>query len=222
MDTETTGFDPANGDRIVEIGAVEVIDGLRTGREFHKFINPCRNVPQAAVDVHGLTEEFLRDKPMFDEIVGEFLDFIGDDELIAHNADFDFKFINAEFAKLGLPPLAPGRKIDTLEIAKTKFPGSPASLDALCRRFGISLTARDKHGALIDSILLADVYLELSGGRQRTFDLGLQDSGDTSSTVQIIARPRRSVKVTAPSEAELAAHAEMVKNLKNPVWKAAS
>lgn len=223
LDTETTGFDPANGDRIVEIGAVELIDGLRTGREFHVYINPERNVPQDAVDVHGLTTEFLRDQPTFAEIVDDLIDFLGEDtDLIAHNAGFDAKFLRSEFSKLGIPPIAGERFIDSLEIAKQKFPGAQNNLDALCRRFGISLASRDKHGALIDARLLGDVFLELSGGRQRTLDLGLAAAETASADSLAAPRSRRPARVIEPSPEELAAHAAMVQGLKNALWGTAA
>lgn len=166
LDTETTGFEPSEGHRIVEIGAVELFNHLPTGENFHVYINPERAMPAEAFAVHGLGDDFLRDKPKFRAIGQGFLDFIGDARLIIHNAAFDMKFLNAELGWAGLPALEWARATDTLAIARSKFPGSPASLDALCRRFGIDNSRRDKHGALLDSELLAEVYLELIGGRQ--------------------------------------------------------
>ena len=166
LDTETTGFDPETGDRIVEIGAVELLNHVATGRVYHQYINPERSMPQGAFEVHGLGDDFLKDFPVFNEVGQAFLDFIGDAPLVIHNATFDMKFLNAELAAIGLPLLPPERAVDTLAIARSKFPGSPASLDALCRRFGVSNAARTKHGALLDSEILAEVYLELIGGRQ--------------------------------------------------------
>ena len=166
LDTETTGFEPGEGDRIVEIGAAELFNHLPTGRTYHQYINPKRNMPEAAFNVHGLSEEFLSDKPVFKDIAQEFIDFIKDSKLVIHNASFDMKFLNAELGWINRPALPMHQAIDTLAIARRKFPGSPASLDALCRRFGIDNSSRTLHGALLDSEILAEVYLELVGGRQ--------------------------------------------------------
>ena len=167
LDTETTGFDPATGDRIVEIGAVELMNHLPTGRSFHVYINPERAMPKEAFEVHGLGDDFLRDKPKFAEIAQDFIDFIGDDaKLVIHNAQFDMKFLNAELKTVGRPIMPYSRAVDTLEIARNKFPGAQNSLDALCRRFRIDNSNRTLHGALLDSELLAEVYLALQGGRQ--------------------------------------------------------
>ena len=166
MDTETTGLDPAEGHRIVEIGAVELLNHLPTGRFYHQYINPERDMPAEAFAVHGLSAERLAREPVFAAVAEAFLAFIGDAPLIIHNAAFDMKFLNAEVSALGLPPLPAERAVDTLAIARRRFPGSPAGLDALCRRFGVDNSAREKHGALLDSELLAEVYLELIGGRQ--------------------------------------------------------
>ncbi len=167
LDTETTGFDPATGDRIVEIGAVELINHQPTGRTFHVYINPERAMPKEAFEVHGLGDDFLRDKPKFAEIAQDFIDFIGDDaKLVIHNAQFDMKFLNAELKTVGRPIMPYSRAVDTLEIARNKFPGAQNSLDALCRRFRIDNSNRTLHGALLDSELLAEVYLALQGGRQ--------------------------------------------------------
>ncbi len=167
LDTETTGFDPATGDRIVEIGAVELINHLPTGRTFHVYINPERAMPKEAFEVHGLGDDYLRDKPKFAEIAQDFIDFIGDDaKLVIHNAQFDMKFLNAELKTVGRPIMPYSRAVDTLEIARNKFPGAQNSLDALCRRFRIDNSNRTLHGALLDSELLAEVYLALQGGRQ--------------------------------------------------------
>ena len=177
LDTETTGLDPTTGDRIVEIGAVELLNHLPTGKTFHKYLNPERNMPEEAQAVHGLTEEFLKDKPVFSQIVDDFLTFIKDSKLVIHNASFDMKFINAELVLVGKTTLPIDIAIDTLGIARKKYPGSPASLDALCRRFNIDNSARTLHGALLDSEILAEVYLELIGGRQP--DFGLSDAYNT-------------------------------------------
>ncbi len=187
LDTETTGFEPSEGHRIVEIGAVELFNHLPTGRTYHQYINPKRAMPTAAFDVHGLGDDFLRDKPEFASIAAQFLAFIADAPLVIHNASFDMKFINHELKAAGLMPLPMNRAVDTLIIARNKFPGSPASLDALCRRFGVDNSAREKHGALLDSEILAEVYLELVGGRQPDFVLNtvaqqadLSDPSDTT------------------------------------------
>jgi len=170
-DTETTGFDPLAGDRIVEIGAVELNQHLPTGRVYHQYVNPERDMPAGAFEVHGLSISFLKDFPTFRDIASEFIDFVGDATLIAHNAKFDMKFINAELKKVGLPEVPLNQSLDTLEIARKKFPGAQNSLDALCRRFNIDNSGRQKHGALLDSEILAEVYLELVGGRQPDFSL---------------------------------------------------
>lgn len=179
LDTETTGFDPGAGDRIVEIGAVELNRHIPTGRTYHQYINPDRAMPDEAFQVHGLGDDFLRDKPKFAAIGQAFLDFIGDAKLVIHNAAFDIKFLNAELGWMKLPAIPWDQAIDTLEIARRKFPGSPASLDALCRRFNIDNSSRTLHGALLDSEILAEVYLELIGGRQP--DFALASSGRTAS-----------------------------------------
>ncbi len=179
LDTETTGFEPESGDRIVEIGAVELINHMPTGATYHQYINPQRAMPKGAFEVHGLGDEFLADKPVFAAIAQEFLNFIGDSKLVIHNAAFDMKFLNAELKKVNLLPLPWEQAIDTLAIARKKYPGSPASLDALCRRFGIDNAARTLHGALLDSEILAEVYLELIGGRQP--DLVLQSEVSPSA-----------------------------------------
>lgn len=171
LDTETTGLDPATGDRIVEIGAVELLNGVPTGANYHVYINPERDMPEGAFRVHGLSTEFLKGHPVFHAIATEFSAFIGDDRLVIHNAEFDVKFINAEFARLDLAPLAADRILDTLALARRKHPNSGNSLDALCVRYGVDASRRKKHGALLDAELLAEVYVELSGGRQTTFTL---------------------------------------------------
>ncbi len=181
LDTETTGFDPATGDRIVEIGCVELIDHLPTGRSFQAYLNPERPVPIETQRVHGLTDEFLADKPLFAHIVEEFLEFLGDAPLVIHNASFDLKFVNSELHRIGRAPLHPTRAIDTIEIAKSKIPGARYSLDELCRRFGIDLTARAKHGALLDAELTARVYLELVGGRQTKLVLAPRDGEEIAA-----------------------------------------
>ena len=192
LDTETTGFDPESGDRIVEIGAVELEGHMPTGRTYHQYINPERSMPKEAFEVHGLGDDFLRDKPKFAEIGQAFLDFVGDAKMVIHNAAFDMKFLNAELGWMNLPKLPYDQAIDTLEIARRKFPGSPASLDALCRRFSIDNSARTLHGALLDSEILAEVYLELIGGRQPGLVLSSTEQtvvGTTEDTWTIPPRP---------------------------------
>ncbi len=183
LDTETTGFEPGEGDRIVEIGAVELWNHVATGKTYHQYINPERSMPQAAFEVHGLGDDFLRDKPVFADIAQAFVDFIGDAKLVIHNAAFDMKFLNAELGWVKRPALPMDQAIDTLMIARKKFPGSPASLDALCRRFGIDNSSRTLHGALLDSEILAEVYLELIGGKQPDFGLSTssQNTKDDAS-----------------------------------------
>lgn len=214
LDTETTGFDPETGDRIVEIGAVELFNHVATGRTFHQYINPQRAMPQDAFEVHGLGDDFLADKPVFAAIGREFVDFIGDARLVIHNAAFDMKFINAELRMMGLASIPFDRAVDTLAIARQKFPGSPASLDALCRRFGIDNSARTLHGALLDSEILAEVYLELIGGRQPDFALSLTNDrrDDTDDTVWRVP-PRPRVLPPRLSDEERAAHAAFVARL---------
>lgn len=223
LDTETTGFDPNSGDRIVEIGAVELLRHVPTGNTYHQYVNPRRDMPQDAFEVHGLSTEFLSDKPVFEEVATAFLEFIGDADLVIHNAAFDMKFINAELGWVGMPPIPESRAIDTLAIARAKFPGSPASLDALCRRFGIDNSARTLHGALLDSEILAEVYLELIGGRQPDFGLG-EDSGSMAGGGKDAEdwRPRPRPAPLAPrlTAQEAAAHDAFVDTLGDgAVWK---
>ena len=191
LDTETTGLDPNDGHRIVEIGAVELLNHLPTGRTYHQYLNPQRPMPKEAFDVHGLGDDFLRDKPLFAAIAADFLAFISDATLVIHNAPFDMKFLNAELTAVNRPTLPMSRAIDTVTMARQKFPGSPASLDALCRRFGVDNSAREKHGALLDSEILAEVYLELIGGRQPDFGLGAQQSSSASGQNGGPAQPSR-------------------------------
>jgi DNA polymerase-3 subunit epsilon len=171
FDTETTGLSPENGDRVIEIAAVEIDDFRFTERQFHVYIHPERDIPAGAIDVHGITNEFIQGKPKFAEIVEDFLAFIGDSPLVAHNAEFDFRFLNAELKRLDRPPLDPARMVDTLAIARTRHPGAANSLDALCKRYGIDLSRRAKHGALIDSEILAELYIELKCKKQSSLKL---------------------------------------------------
>ncbi len=214
LDTETTGMDPVDGDKLVEIGCIELENHMPTGRTYHQYINPEREVPAEAVAVHGLTQEKLKDEPTFGEIIGDFLDFIGDDaKLIIHNAPFDTKFLNAELKTFGFPSLDNKRVIDTLVMARKKFPGSPANLDALCRRFKVDNTGRTLHGALLDSELLAEVYLELIGGRQRGLGIDI-DKAVTKEKIVTIERTYREPRLFKPSEEELAEHQKMMSELK--------
>lgn len=224
LDTETTGFDPNAGHRLVELACIELINGVPSKRPpLHRYINPKRDVPEDAFRVHGLSAEFLANHPPFEEIVDEFLEFVGDDaRLVIHNADFDMRFLNAELKWANKPQLGADRALCTMIMARKKFPGAPASLDALCKRFGIDNSHRTYHGALLDTELLADVYIELTGGRQAGFNLAAdaaqaasQSASGGSITVERSFRPARP---HGPSEAEQAAHAEFLKKLKNPIW----
>ena len=220
LDTETTGFDPQTGDRIVEIGAVELQGHLATGRHYHQYINPERSMPEDAFAVHGLGDEFLADKPVFKDVAQDFLDFIGDAKLVIHNASFDMKFLNAELGWAGRPALPMDRAIDTVTMARKKFPGSPASLDALCRRFRIDNSARTLHGALLDSEILAEVYLELIGGRQP--DFGLAQNTRQSAGTRTTSGPRAARAAPLPSRIsaeEREAHSAFVQKLgEDALW----
>ncbi|MDQ7080217.1 MAG: DNA polymerase III subunit epsilon [Paracoccaceae bacterium] len=222
LDTETTGLNPDNGDRIVEIGAVELLNHVPTGRTYHQYINPERSMPKEAEAVHGLSDEFLADKPVFAAIVDAFLEFIAEDPLVIHNASFDMRFINAELLKTGRQPLPMARAIDTLEIARKRYPGAQNSLDALCRRFSVDNSGREKHGALLDSELLAEVYLELMGGRQPGFGLDTGAGRDTSSETgqgSWRAPPRPRPLPPRLSADEQARHAEFIKSMgENALW----
>lgn len=228
LDTETTGLSPRDGHRVVEIGCVEVLHYVPTGRTFHQYLNPERAMPAEAAAVHGLTDAFLADKPVFPQIVEPFLEFIGDARLVIHNAAFDMGFLNAELERAGFLALPPNRALDTVEMARRKFPGMRNSLDALCERFNIDKSARQFHGALLDAQLLAEVYLELRGGRQPAL---LMDSGAPPPTaaagaasptaVPVAERPFRAPRPHAPSAEELAAHEAAIATLKNPLWKRA-
>nr|WP_298796705.1 DNA polymerase III subunit epsilon [uncultured Acetobacter sp.] len=216
FDTETTGLDPATGDRVIEIAALELVSDLPTGRSFRVLIDPERDVPEEASRVHGFTAADLAGKPKFAEVADDFLSFIGTDQLIAHNARFDFGFMNAELKRAGRKPLDMSRMVDTLDMARERFPGMPNSLDALCRRFGIDLSARTTHNALLDCKLLADVYVELMGGRQH--GLGLVADGSNGQTVMYEGPLNRRIVRVVPTEQEKAAHRAFVQELKEPVW----
>ena len=223
LDTETTGLDPAAGHRLVEIACIELINGVPSGAMFHRYVNPQRDIPSEAFAVHKLSLEFLSDKPLFAEIADEFIAFMEDSPLIAHNAEFDCKFVNAELVRCYRPKLS-CTTIDTVMLARQKFPGAPASLDALCKRFAIDNSARTVHGARLDAELLAVVYMELLGGRQHGLGLAAsveQAGGSSPLTVAADrdsrARPPRPHEPTAD---ELAAHAAFLTKLKNPLWTA--
>jgi len=216
LDTETTGLDPAAGHRIVEIGCIELVNHVATDRNFHSYVNPDRDIPVEAQAVHGLTSEFLAGQPTFSAIVDDFDAFIGDSPLVIHNAEFDIRFLNAELQAINRPPLALQRTIDTVSLARRKYPGAPANLDALCRRFQIDNSDRTLHGALKDARLLAEVYLELIGGRQR--DLGL--AAEIARGVDAKAQNRRTPRPHAPSAEEELAHAAFIAKLQSPIWKA--
>lgn len=220
LDTETTGMDPNDGHRIIEIGAVECINHVPTGKHLQLYINPEREVPADAIAVHGITNEFLADKPVFAQVYTEFIDFIKDAKLVIHNAEFDMKFLNWELKKVGHPALPWSHVVDTLGMARKKFPGSPANLDALCRRFNIDNTERTYHGALLDSELLAEVYLELLGGRQHGLGLLSGGAGKKSGLggKTDIKREYREPRVFTVTEDEKAAHAALLEKINDPVW----
>ncbi|MGF1553088.1 MAG: DNA polymerase III subunit epsilon [Paracoccaceae bacterium] len=219
LDTETTGLDPRDH-RIVEIGAVELVNHVRTGRDYHVYINPARSMPAEAFRVHGLGDAFLARQPRFAEIADAFLAFIAEAPLVIHNAAFDMGMINAELRRLGRDALPDERAVDTLKIAKRKFPGAQANLDALCKRFGVDNAGRTKHGALLDSELLADVYLELMGGRQRGLSLDAGQGKATGPRDAVALRPRPKPLAPRLTEAEAEAHAAFVADLgEAPLWR---
>ena len=225
LDTETTGLSPEEGHRIIEIGALELINHMPTGKKLHLYINPQRAIDEAAQAVHGLSSEFLADKPVFTDIMDEFLNFIGQDKMVIHNASFDMGFINAELVRAGQAKLPDDQAIDTLMMARRKFPGAQASLDALCRRFEIDNSHRDLHGALIDADLLAEVYIELIGGRQPDLGLSAQpassddsSSGKNEAAFEIRQGPIREAREFKASPEELAQHDEFLKTISDPIW----
>ena len=232
LDTETTGFEPSEGHRIVEIGCVELDGLLPTGNTFHIYINPQRDMPAGAYEVHGLSAEFLSGFPVFEAQVDAFVEFIADAPLVIHNASFDMKFINAELRAVNRPTLPMSRAVDTLAMARKAFPGSPASLDALCRRFGIDNTSRTLHGALLDSELLAEVYLELKGGRQPGFGLDVMAPSTQPSARRGSSGPTKDAQgnaegaTAAPfpkrdypvSEEDAKRHREFLSDVSNPIW----
>jgi len=233
LDTETTGLSAAEGHRIIEIGAVEMVNYTLTGKHLHLYINPMREIDEGAVAIHGITSDFLSDKPVFADIASAFLDFIADDVMVIHNAPFDIGFLNAELSLLAKTPLSMDRVVDTLQVARFKFPGAQASLDALCRRFAIDNTHRDLHGALIDAHLLADVFVELEGGKQPGFDLELEPASSSAQTdidndqdtaldgFIIENRPVRAAREHVLAENEIQAHDTMLSLLSDPIWKKA-
>lgn len=221
FDTETTGLDPSDGHRVIELGCIELIDHLPSGETFHAYLNPERPVPVESQRIHGLNDEFLANKPLFSEVVDPFLEFLGDSPLVIHNASFDIKFINAELVRVTRPAISMARAIDTIEIAKAKLPGVRYSLDELCKRFGIDLSARTKHGALLDAELTARLYLELIGGRQKRLELAPGGASAGPAAAESRA-PRLRPQVLAPrlSAAEAAAHAAFVDELGgDAVWE---
>jgi len=222
FDTETTGLSPENGHRLVEIGCIEIVNRVATGRTFHRYINPERGMPSEAQEVHGLSETFLSDKPCFHAVVDELIEFLGDCPLVAHNAGFDFAFLNWELGNCGRPPIAMTRMVDTLALARTRHPGAKHSLDALCNRYGIDRSQRVKHGALLDAELLAQVYVELCGGRQIGFLLGEAKPAEPAGQVVLArpgaVRPVRPARPHAASPEELARHAAFIQKLVDPVW----
>ncbi|MCL4675139.1 MAG: DNA polymerase III subunit epsilon [Pararhodobacter sp.] len=222
LDTETTGLDPFDGHRLVEIGAVELFNHMPTGNTYHQYINPERAMPAEAFAIHGLGDDFLRAQPRFAQIADAFLEFVTGAKLVIHNAAFDLRFLNAELGWINKPPLPTEGVVDTLALARHRYPGSPASLDALCRRFGIDNASRSLHGALLDSEILAEVYLELMGGRQPDFVLSPQSARKTASPTAGTWRPRPRPEPLAPrlTDAERDAHQRFVENLgKDAIWQ---
>ena len=215
FDTETTGLEPLTGDRVIEIAAIELFNDLPTGNQFYALMDPERDIPMESTRVHGITSAHVEGKPKFAAVADQMLEFFGDAPLVAHNAPFDFGFIDAELARVGRPKLARSRMVDTLVLAKARFPGMPNSLDALCRRFEVDLSARTTHNALLDCKLLAEVYVELTGGRQRGLVL---ETEQAMSFAQYDAPVSRVVRVIEVGAEQKAAHAEFVAKLKEPIW----
>jgi DNA polymerase-3 subunit epsilon len=224
LDTETTGLDPRKGDRLIEIGCIELVNRIPTGAEYHVFINPERDVPAEAQQVHGISTEFLRDKPLFSKLADEFLAFVRSDTLVIHNAAFDIGFLNMELTRLGKPQIGFERVVDTLQLARRKHPAGPNNLDALCKRYGVDNTKRIKHGALMDSVLLAQVYVELLGERQATLGLAKTEASERRAAARSKG-PRRAAqrptllppRMTAELEA---AHVAFVETLgPKAIWK---
>ena len=214
VDTETTGLSPEAGHRVIEIGCIELVNHVPTGSVFHEYLNPERNVPEEVVRIHGLTDEFLAGKPLFESVADAFLEFVGDSRLVIHNAEFDLGFLNAELVRGGRGVLRNG-VIDTVALARKKYPGAPANLDALCRRFGIDNSERVRHGALLDAELLAEAYLELIGGRQPGLTFGTRAAVAVGGGRAAAWTPRRH----EPTAAEAAAHEAFLDTLPNPIWR---
>jgi DNA polymerase-3 subunit epsilon len=222
FDTETTGFDPKNGDRMVEIGCIEMVNRVATGRTFHAYFNPERTMPAEAEAVHGLSDAFLADKPLFAALAQDFLEFIEDSPMIAHNAGFDFNFINFELGVCGHPIVGLDRMVDTVALAKVRHPGAKLSLDALCSRYGIDRSHRTKHGALLDAELLAQVYVELRGGRQIGLEL-VAETTEIVTEIKVLTTKNRIFRQPRPhaaTEEELIAHAAFLKSVDTPLWGA--
>lgn len=220
LDTETTGLEPSQGHRIVEIGAVELFNHIPTGRIFHAYLNPERDMPREAEAVHGLTGPFLRDKPLFSSVANELVEFLADSRIVIHNASFDMAFLNSEFANIGKAPIQPGRVTDTLQLARQRHPMGPNSLDALCKRYGVDSSKRSKHGALLDSELLAEVYLELLGGRQTMLSLPTATIVRRDVIGNSVTLTREKPLAPRLTEAELAAHASLVGEIESALWSA--
>jgi len=223
LDTETTGLDPTTGDRIVEIGCIELINHVPSGRTLHHYFNPERDMPLAAFEVHGLSTEFLSSYPVFAALADEIVEFVGDAVLVIHNASFDMKFINSELRRISRPEIPMAQALDTVQLARRKYPGAQVSLDALCRRFEIANGHRTLHGALLDADLLAAVYLELIGGRQPGLALAAEPSGEPTASqraAERAARPYREPRPHAPSPEELAAHRAFLESINDPIWLA--
>ena len=225
FDTETTGLDPKTGDRMVEIGCIELVNLVPTGESYHAYFNPERDMPAGAEAVHGLSSAFLSDKPLFGDLAGELLDFIGSSPLVAHNAGFDFGFLNAELTLIDMEPVCTSRMVDTVALARKRHPGAKLSLDALCSRYGVDRSHRVKHGALLDAELLAQVYVELRGGRQIGLELAAEVAAahisrpvEISAVRKAPAGPRREPRRHVPSEAELARHRSFLAGIENPLW----
>ncbi|NKC30459.1 DNA polymerase III subunit epsilon [Falsiroseomonas selenitidurans] len=219
LDTETTGLDPASGDRVIEVAAIEIFNFMPTGATYHQLVDPERDIPEEATRVHGMTAEMLRGKPLFRDIADPMLAFLGESEIIAHNAPFDFGFLDAELVRAGRPRLDRSRMVDSLALAKRRYPGLPNSLDALCRRLGVDNSMRTSHNALLDVKLLAEVFLELMGGKQPGFELAATSSRPALPGAIVVAPVARTPRPITPSPAEREAHAAFVaKRLKDPLW----
>jgi DNA polymerase-3 subunit epsilon len=220
LDTETTGLDPTTGDRLVEIGCVELLNLIPSGQTFHAYLDPDRDMPDEAFRIHGLSREFLTGKPRFNDVVDQFLAFIGEDRLVIHNADFDMKFLNAELSRIARPPLMMDRVVNTLSIARRKHPGASNSLDALCSRYRIDNSRRTKHGALLDSEILAEVYAELLGGRQSNFALSETRSIKEEEAALPLLKIRETVLAVTVEEIELTAHAAFIDGIgEKAIWR---